>query len=88
MPLPHEVFDEFRAGFSATQEYPEHLVAEEFFDGLELRPGRDPEHVLAVESSIGKQNFRRSFMVAVISSTSAWIRSLTWGFWEGFLTLA
>ncbi len=56
MPPPHEVFDEFRADLSATQEHPEHLMAKDLFDGLDLRSGRDPEHVLAVESTVGKQN--------------------------------
>jgi hypothetical protein len=56
MPPPHEVFDEFRADLSATQEHPEHLMAKDLFDGLDLRSGRNPEHVLAAESPVGKKD--------------------------------
>jgi hypothetical protein len=56
MPSSHEVVDEFRADLSATQEHPEHLVAKDLFDGLDLRSGRNSEHVLAVESTVGKKD--------------------------------
>lgn len=56
MPPPHEVVYELRAHLFPAQEHPEHLVAEEFLDGLDLRPGRDPEHVPVVKSSVGEQN--------------------------------
>ncbi len=56
MPPPHEVVDDRGANFLPAHEQPEHLVAEELLDGLDLRPGRDPEHVPAVESSVCKQD--------------------------------
>jgi hypothetical protein len=56
MSPPHEVFDEFRADLSATQEHPGHLMTKELLDGLDLRSGRNSEHVLAVEPSVGEQD--------------------------------
>ncbi len=37
------------------QEHSEHLVAKELLDGLDLLEVRNPEHVRAVESSVGEQ---------------------------------
>ncbi len=40
------------------QEQPKHLVAKELLDGLDLRPGRNAEHVPAVESTVGEQDVK------------------------------
>jgi hypothetical protein len=55
VPPSHEVVDELRADFFAAEEKPKHLVAKELLDGFRLRPGRDPEQVPAVESTVGEQ---------------------------------
>ncbi|MFO7903323.1 MAG: hypothetical protein R6U98_11735 [Pirellulaceae bacterium] len=55
MPPSHEVVDKFGVNLLVMQEHPENLVAKDLLDWFDLREGRNPKHVLAVESTVGKQ---------------------------------